>query len=724
MSAIGGVLALDGSTVDEDAIGPLVAAMRHRGPDGRGVLADGPLAVAHLLHATLPEDRLGEQPFLLDDGTVVVADGRVDNRDALLEALAPDADPADVSDARLMTLAWQRWGTGLADRVFGPKAFVAYAPAEGTLSIVRDEVGIRPLYYHHAPGHRFAFATELPALLALDGVDATALEEDRILDHLTAHLEDKEVTFYAGIRRLPPAHVLTVRVPRASGSGGDGDGDDAISLERYWDPFDVRVDERMSLEEAADGFRERMTRAVESRLRTRDPAPVGAFLSGGIDSSTVACLAHRLADPDRPFHTFTVVFDDVPASNERDWAELVVDHLRQAGGDGDDAGDGQGAADEAADGPRRPDLKTHFLPGDHQGPFADHDALHRQLGHPWWATNLFVHREVLKAAGREGVPVLLDGLDGDTTVGHGVGRLGDLARRGRILKAALEARAVTRSAGEPFGPAVMAHVVRPLLQGPNRGLARPVGWMLRRVSALRSRRRDDDGAQGPRAKAPEASADPTADPAQRADPAAPPKTPAPAPAAGPSPAGPAGPYRTHLAALTPAAARRASARIEAHLPRTAYGATTEPEAHRANLGAGVVPFAMEINDVVAARLGVEVRYPFFDRRVVEHCLRVPSRYRLRDGLSRYHLRPAMEGILPEAVRWRGGKSSMAANFQEGLLVRDRALLDDVLADADAHVGDWVAEGTLEALRKAPEDQPLHVLWAVATLALWRRDEGI
>jgi asparagine synthase (glutamine-hydrolysing) len=205
VSAIAGVYFLDGQPVGCADVDRMVAIQAHRGPDGSGVWSKGPVGVGHCLLWTTPESLREKFPRISRAGELVLtADARIDNRHALIAALnRGDRSPEELTDGPLILAAYERWGERSPERLLGDFAFVVWDGRTQSLLCVRDYFGIKPFYYYHHPGRTFSFASEIKALMCLPCVPRR-LNEVRVADYLASRVEDKVVTFYQDIFRLPP----------------------------------------------------------------------------------------------------------------------------------------------------------------------------------------------------------------------------------------------------------------------------------------------------------------------------------------------------------------------------------------------------------------------------------------------------------------------------------------------------------------------------------------
>src|SRR5688500_2092980 len=257
MSALAVVLHRDGRQADGATAAladAMLAAVPYRGPDGTGVHVSGPVALGHAAFSVTPEDvlerRSGGQPLIEPrSGCVIVADARLDNRDALRDALRPLGPalplPGLVGDAALILCAYQMWGEDAFTRLLGDFAVAIWDPRRQRLVCARDTSGQRALFYR-ADGGTFAAASEIHQLFQDRSVPVEANEE-RIRDSLVPvnvfrNEQDQAATYYRDVWALPAGHVLTV-------------GGDALRTRRYWElPVPRELRYRRS-EQYAEHFR-------------------------------------------------------------------------------------------------------------------------------------------------------------------------------------------------------------------------------------------------------------------------------------------------------------------------------------------------------------------------------------------------------------------------------------------------------------------------------------
>jgi asparagine synthase (glutamine-hydrolysing) len=277
----------------------------HRGPDSRGLFADDGVALGVARLAVIDVDG-GDQPIANEDGRVVVAcNGEIYNYRELRAELARRGHRFSTeSDVEVIVHLYEEFGDDCVDRLRGMFAFALWDRREQRLLLARDRVGKKPLFYARR-GDRLWFASEPRAILATGAV--TRAVDPEAID-LFLHYQNVPAprSAFAAIRKLRPAHTLTWQ-------GGTD------STRRYWKLSYVGQRPRPSEEEACERIRETLLEAT--RLRLRSDVPVGALLSGGIDSSAVvAAMARSSAEPVK---TFSIGFD-VAAFDETHYAREVA----------------------------------------------------------------------------------------------------------------------------------------------------------------------------------------------------------------------------------------------------------------------------------------------------------------------------------------------------------------------------------------------------------------
>jgi asparagine synthase (glutamine-hydrolysing) len=293
------------------ALDAAVAALHHRGPDDQGTWRDGPAGLGFARLSILDLSPAGHQPMSSACGRFVIAfNGEIYNFRELrvpLEQAGLRFSGHSDTEVLLATLIRHGFEAGLA-RLRGMFAIALYDRQEQALHLARDRLGVKPLVYaQDAQG--FYFASEIAAVLALRPA-LPRTPDFAALDHyLTFQYIPAPMSGFAAIRKLPPAHAMTVRAGRVQ------------RLWRYW-RIDPAHRSPLSFDEACEALREKVMEAT--RLRLVSDVPLGAFLSGGVDSSiTVAAMARLNA---RPLKTYAIGFDD-EKFNELPYARQVAAHV-------------------------------------------------------------------------------------------------------------------------------------------------------------------------------------------------------------------------------------------------------------------------------------------------------------------------------------------------------------------------------------------------------------
>ena len=298
MSGIAALLHDGARRADGRVLERMLEAMAHRGPDGAAQWLDGPVALGHAMRHTTPESLRERQP--VSDGTRwLVWDGRLDNRYQLLDALrAGGIGAGSETDPELVLAAYRVWGRACVERLAGEFAFLIWDAGTRTLFGARDRIGLKPFYYCRHGG-RWLVASEAKGILAVLE-RAPQPDDELVLAALLSECReaDNHRSLFAGIRRLPPGHVLIVR-------------DGSWNVERYWRVDPHRQIVRAHPQEYVDEFAALFREAVA--CRTRSAFPVGSLLSGGLDSSAITATA---ASGGAALEAFSVFSED-SAADER-----------------------------------------------------------------------------------------------------------------------------------------------------------------------------------------------------------------------------------------------------------------------------------------------------------------------------------------------------------------------------------------------------------------------
>lgn len=305
MCGICGIVS-SGARPQRTTLEKMLARLRHRGPEASGLLLDRRAALGHSRLAII--DTLGGgQPLANEDETLWLSfNGEIFNYRELAEQLrALGHRFRTASDSEVIVHAWEQWGSGCLTRFNGQWAFALWDTRSERLVLARDPVGICPLFFTELPD-RFLFASQVTALLADPGVPRE-LDPEGVDEVFSYWSTVAPRTVFRGIHQLPPGHWAVL----------DADG---LRMERYWanDFPAAGTEASQDIVENAEGLRARIVQA--SRLRfQRSDVPVGAYLSGGIDSSVIAAVLNQYTDA--PLSTFSLRFADAEFDE--------TDHQRQ-----------------------------------------------------------------------------------------------------------------------------------------------------------------------------------------------------------------------------------------------------------------------------------------------------------------------------------------------------------------------------------------------------------
>lgn len=285
----------------------------HRGPDEGGTHFEAGVALGHR-RLSIIDLSSGQQPLFNEDHSVVVVfNGEIYNFPELMDELKAHGHQFRTHcDTEVIVHAWEQWGEACVERFRGMFAFALWDRPRATLFLARDRLGVKPLYYAELDDSSVIFGSELKALLAHPRfkreIDPQAVE-----DYFAYGYVPEPRTIFRGAKKLPPGFTLTLRR-----------GEPLPAPRQYWDvPFEPGP--ALTLEDAQHELIERLTEAV--RIRLVAEVPLGAFLSGGVDSSAIVALMAGLSD--KPVNTCSIAFND-PQYNEAPYADMVAQRYRTA----------------------------------------------------------------------------------------------------------------------------------------------------------------------------------------------------------------------------------------------------------------------------------------------------------------------------------------------------------------------------------------------------------
>jgi asparagine synthase (glutamine-hydrolysing) len=309
MSAIGGVFMFGGDPVDLSLLAALGTRLERLGPDGGREVVSGSVGMSYRAFHINAESRSEHQPHCWGHQAILCWDGRLDNRDELLASLRDDLRGED-TDAAIVMAAYRRWGDRSFGKLLGDFALAIWDKRDHAIWLARDLVGTRTLYYH-VDAQRVLWSSDLAALIDTAGMSLEIADE--YVASLLAMGAEPGLTPFVGIRPVRPAHVVRIAE------------DGLVSEHRFWS-LDPSKEIRYSSDtEYEDHFRSIFRAAVRDRLRS--DRPVFAELSGGLDSSSIVCMAHDIVgarDAHAPsLETVSYVFDDAPTADEKKWIAHV-----------------------------------------------------------------------------------------------------------------------------------------------------------------------------------------------------------------------------------------------------------------------------------------------------------------------------------------------------------------------------------------------------------------
>ncbi|MBA3995703.1 MAG: asparagine synthase (glutamine-hydrolyzing) [Candidatus Accumulibacter sp.] len=386
----------------DDKLAQALSAMHRRGPDDRGYelyeAAGGVTALGHTRLSIIDLSAAGHQPMQSRDAVLsIVFNGEIYNYRELRAELEPLGHRfVSGSDTEVLLAAWRQWGRACLRRLVGMFAFAVFDRGHGTLTCVRDAFGIKPFFYAQEQGS-FLFASEVSAIRALKQ-SKVELDWQRAYDYLVhADYDSGARSFLDGVLHLLPGHLIEQDLTSGRLS----------EPQRWWAP---QIDERsdLSFAEAAELVRERFLANI--RLHLRSDVPLGAALSGGIDSSAVVC-AMRHVEPDLPINTFSYIARGSSMSEEV-WVDRVNQHV--------------GA-------------RPHKVAVSGEELARDLDDMIAAQGEPFGSTSIYAQYRVFQLAREQGVTVTLDGQGADEMLagynGYPGQRIRSLLEKGQFAEA-------------------------------------------------------------------------------------------------------------------------------------------------------------------------------------------------------------------------------------------------------------------------------------------------
>ena len=428
MSEIAGMYRFDGQSVNSPWLGRVGFRCC---PDrsGKATTTDGSVGMVHHAYYTTVDAHVETQPLISADGQLLVCDARIDNRDELINRFRNElsGETNQVSDAQIILAAYRNLSVDFLPLLIGEFALSLYDPRNGLLLLGRDHIGARTLYVHWNR-ERIIWSSEIEVLMEIAGIDRN-VEDEYVAGHLTRGPE-LGVTPYRKVHSVKPAHLFTVT------------REGRINETRYWglDP-NKRIRYRHD-EEYEDQFNYLFREAVGCAIRRAD-RPVFLEASGGLDSSSIVCVADELlarGEVSAPtLETVSQVFNESPRSDERKFIRHIEQHRKRAG---------------------------HYLTENDNQMLALQDPKSSNL-----ALNPIVcfagyHRALMKLMDRSGARVLLPGQGGDEIMGNLLDpspELVDLLMQGELRQLCSRIQAWAKELKEPYLHLFLRRTLQPSL---------------------------------------------------------------------------------------------------------------------------------------------------------------------------------------------------------------------------------------------------------------------
>lgn len=633
MSGIAGIIHFDGAPVTPGLVEKMTSAMAHRGPDGIRHWVRGSVALGQCMLCSTSESLDECQPLANDDESLVlVMDGRVDNRNEIIDALRKRGlAPRNASDAELVLGAYRLWGKDSPRHLLGDFAFAVWDARAASLFCARDHVGARQLHYV-SNRQFFAFASEDEALLGLPGVSGLP-NEDLIANLFVPAFQnfDHQRSWLRDVSTLMPANTI-----EASACG-------KIRSDTYWQLKPGDEDMYTSDQECEEAFLAVFQEAIRCRMRVA--GHVGAMMSGGMDSASIGAMVRRTLPemPAKEFHTYSAIADNPEACAESRCIKTLTESCA---------------------------TRAHFV----SVPSFDGMVSVGDLIDTAWSkahpcdNSIVLPAMMCLAAARQGDRVLLHGVSGDLTM-HVPNRYpAHLMRGGQWRRAWEECRGASRNNTYVRGTSPFSLFLL------NAWSAKVPGETRRLARSLFTKR---------------------------------------APLA--------------QSAINPDFVARIRLQDRLSLPEPAEKRPHDADIRQAHAqmlcSTKGVMLGLAGYDRVAARHGVELRDPWADRRVLEFFVRLPLKYKVRDGWTKFIARKAFAPDLDAHVLWRSDKEHLGWNFVARLMEESHPFVSTTLEQNRRLLEEYV---DLRAIRPRNDHGRLkggadpELMYDATVLALWLR----
>lgn len=310
MSGICGIVRFNGQAIKKEEIQNMLNAMKNRGNDSEGMWVEGNVGFGHKMLWTTPESLYDNQPQVSQNGDLTItADARIDNREELFEKLEIDENKFNnITDTVLVLWSYEKWGEECPKYLLGDFVFAIFDKKKNKLFFAKDHIGIRPFYYYIDKCF-FCFSSEISPIFSLSSVEKIR-DDNAIETFLESTTLAYEETLFQNIKRLPPAHKISLV-------------HNDITFSRYWFPEELKIDQKITFEEATQKFKILLQEAIQVRLRSA--YPIGCELSGGLDSSSILCLTSRI-NREKDIFPFSQRYGNLEC-DESYYSDLVADVL-------------------------------------------------------------------------------------------------------------------------------------------------------------------------------------------------------------------------------------------------------------------------------------------------------------------------------------------------------------------------------------------------------------
>ncbi len=549
MSGICGIIRFDRKSVEKKEIQKMLDSMENYENDAEGLWINGNVGLGHKMFWTTPESLHEEQPLFSKDGKqILVSDARIDNREELIEQLIINKDINKViTDADLILLAYQKWNEECPKYLIGDYAFVIWNINTQQLFCVRDPMGIKQFYYYKTDSY-FVFGSSIASILTDKNIKKSP-NISVIKKFIKTISLSHENTFYENINRLSPAHTLKISAKIAI-------------LRRYWFPEDIKINQHLTKDEAIKKFNELFALSINARLRSA--YPIGAQLSGGLDSSSVVAVACTMHNKDI-LTAFSLHYGDLECDESSYSKELI----------------------------KKYNINAEIIRGD----LLDYEKTYtierfNKENPDWPGAGLCIPDiAILDRAKNLGIRIMLTGQGGDQLLTGNMLMLADYLKRGRMIRLYKELKYYGFSKS-----IILNYIVKPLLPIKIKNILYII--LYKKVR----RKKDNIGTS------------------QR---------------------------NTFLS-----------------MKKKKHNSLAQYDDLSMIIGAGNA-FWLSSSFPISERYNIEYRHPFFDKRLIEFSLSLPSYIKMEQGIDKKILREALGEMLPSIIRNRKDK----AEFSEILKIQ-------------------------------------------------------